>query len=125
MYFSRFTKTGHATIHRNTSHFLDIVQPRQSGVPLSVIEECVVDFYGLGSEDLRVARKRVGEAKGMFIELACWMGRRSQRQVAAYLGTVSEHAVGKARHRLNVQTTKDASVDSRKRELIALLKSKV
>ena len=36
-------------------------------------------------------------SKGMFVELACSCGGATQRDVAGYLGNVSEHAVGKTR----------------------------
>jgi len=46
---------------------------------------------------LPCARKRVGMARGVFIELVCTLGGLTQRDVARRLGTMTEHGVGKQR----------------------------
>ena len=50
------------------------------------------------AEDLRRAHKHLGDARGMYIELLCTIGRRTQREAAGILGT-GEHAVCKCRRR--------------------------
>jgi REP element-mobilizing transposase RayT len=75
----------------------DVAVPRCTP-SLQKIEQAVAAEYGLSSEDLRRRhRKGRGEARAVFIELACSVGEATQRSVAAHLGTVSEHAVGKSR----------------------------
>jgi hypothetical protein len=58
-----------------------------------------VDDREAVSRMMQLAAGAVGrvEARAVLIELACSVGEATQRSVAAHLGTVSEHAVGKSR----------------------------
>jgi hypothetical protein len=65
--------------------------------PLERIAAAVAEAYGVRPESLPCARKRVGMARGVFIELACTLGGLTRRDVARRLGTMTEHGVGKQR----------------------------
>ena len=74
---------------------------------------------------LFTARRRVGWARGVFLELACTLGAMRQRAVAQGLGTLSEHAVSKQRRQLHAALAGDASLRARLEALRENLKSKV
>jgi hypothetical protein len=75
----------------------DVDVPALPPVPLGRIAAAVAEAYGVRPEALPCARKRVGMARGVFIELACTLGGLTQRDVARRLGTMTEHGVGKQR----------------------------
>ena len=87
---------------------------------LDEIERVVLLEFGMSAEALRARnRKGVGVPRGVFIELACRVGAASQRQVAAHLGTVSEHSVGKTRKTLAEQLASDRNLREQFRRLIS------
>jgi hypothetical protein len=75
----------------------DMDVPALPPVPLERIAAAVAEAYGVRPESLPCVRKRVGMARGVFIELACTLGGLIQRGVARRPGTMTEHGVGKQR----------------------------
>jgi REP element-mobilizing transposase RayT len=86
----------------------DVDVPALPPVPLERIAAAVAEAYGVRPEALPCARKRVGMARGVFIELACTLGGLTQRGVARRLGTMTEHGVGKQRGLVRAALAGDA-----------------
>ncbi len=103
----------------------DVAIPPQAGMDVDLIARVVADEFGFNVRDLRIPRKRLGHARGVFVELACNLARCSQRDVARYLGSVSEHAVGKARHKLRHSLDENRSLSRRLKKLELALKAQV
>jgi hypothetical protein len=76
------------------------------------IATAVAEAYGVRSEALPCARKRVGMARGVFIELACTLGGLTQRAVARRLGTMGEHGVGKQRGQVRAALAGNAGLNT-------------
>ena len=97
----------------------DIVVSDQ-GVSLEKIELAVLDEFGLSSCDLRARYQRgLRYARGAFIELACTLGQVSQRRMAAYLGSLSEHSVGKTRQFFRLEKSRDPELRRRMEHIIS------
>lgn len=95
----------------------DIDLPAEATIGLAEIATAVASEFGFAPSDLRLPGARLGPARGVFVELACRLSRCSQRDVAAYLANVSEHAVGKARQKLRSALRSDAALRGRVKKL--------
>jgi hypothetical protein len=67
---------------------------------LDEITQAVSAAFGLKPSEWLRPHAQVGLARAVFVEIACSLAGRSQRDVAQYLGGVTEHAVSKVRKRL-------------------------
>jgi len=103
----------------------DVELPEEEAVALDAIVEQVASAFGIGAADLLRPRRRVGAARGVFVELACTLGRQSQRQVAGFLGTMGEHGVSKQRRELQLRLRADKALQSRVAMIEYTLKSKL
>ena len=91
----------------------DVSVPPARVVGIDVVAQAVAREFAVDVERFRIPRVRMDYARGIFVELACRLGRISQRDVAKYLGSVSEHAVGRARCRLRDALKSDAALTRR------------
>lgn len=91
----------------------DLDVPTPAPIPLECLAQAVAGAFGVSVDAILTARRRVGSARGVFLELACTVGAMRQRAVAQALGTLSEHAVSKQRRQLRVALAADASLRSR------------
>lgn len=103
----------------------DFLKPPGKPISLDILAEAVAKEFNFDASALRTPRARLGFGRGAFVELACRLGHRSQRDVARYLKCVSEHGVGKARNGLLKQMREDAALDRRIESLALTLKAKV
>lgn len=103
----------------------DLAMPPEARVPLDAVAQEVATAFGFAPDALKAPRTRFGHGRGVFVELACRIGRCSQRDVARYLGCVSEHGVGKARRNLRREMSVNPAL-AKELDAIALrLKAKV
>lgn len=103
----------------------DIAVPSQAVVVAVEDVACAVaGEFGLSVETLNSPRLRVGHARGFFVELACRLCQFSQRDLARFLGNVSEHAVGNARRRLHEALLRDERLALRLKMIEDRLKAK-
>ncbi|MEO5367206.1 MAG: transposase [Magnetococcus sp. WYHC-3] len=103
----------------------DVVVPGTAPVSLDLLATAVADAFGIEPDALYVARKRVGMARSVFLELACTMGKMRQREVARVLGSFSEHAVSKQRRMLSAALAGDNKLQRIFEALQRNIKSKV
>lgn len=103
----------------------DAAVPASEGVDVQQVARAVAEEFGFDAGQFHVARARLGPARGVFIELACRLCLLSQREVAGYLGNVTEHAVGKARSKLRRSLQEDPILARRLKKTEKSLKSKV
>jgi len=103
----------------------DVQMPVPAAVPIALIVEEVAREFGIPSADLGRPRVRLGAARGAFVELACTMGKLSQREVARHLGSVTEHAVSKQRAQWREACRIDDVLAARVESLRRRLKSKL
>ena len=90
----------------------DVEMPEAAEVGAERIKQEIAREYGIPAESLRQARKRIGEARSMYVELLCTIGHKTQRAVAGILGT-GEHAVCKCRRRLRERMQVDKNIAQR------------
>ena len=90
----------------------DLIQPEEKAVAKKVIEKETAREYDIVGNDIRKAGSRLGDARGMYVELMCTIGHKTQRQTAKGLG-VTEHAVGKCRQRFRERLKSDDALASR------------
>ena len=90
----------------------DVEIPEAVTVARDVIEKQVAREYGVRQDDLLQARKRIGDARAVYIELLCTIGQKTQREAAIILGT-GEHAVCKCRQRFRERVLSEKTVASR------------
>jgi DNA-binding transcriptional ArsR family regulator len=91
----------------------DLAMPGNRVVSMAEIERVVARECGLKVADLKRKSARIGVAREFLAELGCSVGGLTQRAMAEHLGTVTEHAVGKARRSLSVRLAKDAGIRGR------------
>lgn len=103
---------------------VDVSVPEEDPVGLRLIEDAVASYFEVSVDDLHTPRRRLGSANAVFVELACRLGRRSQREVADYLGGVSEHAVSKARRKFRQQLADDATLATSMADIVQTLTAK-
>lgn len=101
----------------------DLVLPTMAGIGQKRIEKAVAKEFHLPIEDIKQAYRHAGTARSMLIELACSLGRMTQREMARNLGGVSEHAIGKHRQRLREKMKADPGLRRRLIKLKAQLSS--
>lgn len=104
---------------------VDAAVPVREGVDVEQVARAVAEEFGIEAAQLHVARSRLGFARGVFIELACRLSFLNQRQVAGYLGNVTEHGVGKARNKLRRHLQEDSILARRLKRIETKLKAKV
>lgn len=75
----------------------DIVWPEKRKKGLDEVVGAALKVVGLKTEDLTANGRRLGEKKGVVVELLCRHASASQRAVAKKLGYRSETSVGKQR----------------------------
>jgi hypothetical protein len=80
---------------------------------MDVIESAVTREFGVKPEELRRRHSRGSYARDVLIDLGCSAGGLTQRELATYLGTVGEHAIGKARHNLMVRLASDKVIKTK------------
>lgn len=77
----------------------DYTMPVTKPIALDKIADEVTEAFNISRETLLSPHHHHGVARAVFIELACTIGERSQRELARWWGHVSEHAIGKQRQR--------------------------
>jgi len=104
----------------------DVVFPQQEHHPdLGIIETVISEVFRVSREALRTPRCRAGGSRAVFMELACTLGGRTQREVARSLGGVTEHAVSKARSTLREQLREDTELANKMAEVTEVLKARL
>lgn len=94
----------------------DVIHPEEKAISRKVIERETALEYGVAGRDMRKAGSRLGDARGMYVELMCTIGNKTQRQTAKALG-VTEHAVSKCRQRFRERLQSSEAVSLRLKTL--------
>lgn len=85
----------------------DLAAPEKRQREVSELLRLACEVLGVTMADMKAGGRRLGMKRSMAIELVCRVSGVTQRAVAEHLG-VSEHAIGKQRHRLASALSNDA-----------------
>ena len=90
----------------------DLASPPERRHNVDELLRMTCEVLGVAVKDLTARGRRMGTSKAMAIELMCRIGGISQRALGEHLG-VSEHAIGKQRHRLASSRSDDPALHER------------
>ena len=104
-------------MHIRRASFGDITLPRKDGVQVEKIEKVVAARYGIDLKDLHDHGRRVGEAKGVAIELCCMLSGKNQRQIARHFGYKTDAGISRQRRILREKAKVDPAIQKQLKRL--------
>lgn len=99
----------------------DVKWPEDRRPGIGVIEQVVLDEFGVRREDLHGHGGHAGVAKSIAVELSCRYSGKTQREVGAYYGYASDGGVTKQRQRIEDKIAKDKNLSAQIKKLAQLI----
>jgi putative transposase len=104
-------------MHVREALFGDAELPVEKNIDISEIETLVAAKYKMEVAELREHGRRVGDAKGVVVELCCMLSGKTQREVARHYGFKTDAGVSRQRRVLREKAQADPSLQTQIRRL--------